>query len=74
MSGILLFAVFAAVDLVLLVCQGEDMLQPLLDRSDTSWVPAVDDISDLSREMKVFLLYDLRILDDIDGDIVVNKA
>ena len=74
MSGILLFAVLAAVYLVLLVCQGENMLKPLLNGSDTSWIPAVDDVSDLGRKVKIFLFYDLSVLDDIDGYIVVNKA
>ena len=32
------------------------------------------DVSDLGRKVKIFLFYDLSVLDDIDGYIVVNKA
>lgn len=74
MPVIFLFAVFAAVNLFFFVCQNKNVLQLLLDRRDAPWISAVDDISDFGREMKPLLFYDFSILDNIDSDIVVDKA
>ena len=44
---VLLFTVFTPVDLFIRIRQYEYMLKPLLDRRDTSWILAADDVRDL---------------------------
>ena len=53
------FAVFAAIDFILRICQYKDMVQALLDGSDTPGVLAADHIGDLFGKMETFFLYDL---------------
>ena len=50
------------------------MGQSLLDGSDASGVAAFDDVFDLFGKYQFFLLYDLTIFDDVDGDVVVDIA
>ena len=50
------------------------MGQSLLDGSDASGVAAFDDVFDLFGKYQYLLLYDLTIFDDIDGDVMVDKA
>ena len=50
------------------------MGQSLLDGSDASGVAAFDDIFDLFGKYQFFLLYDLTVFDDVDGDVVVDVA
>ena len=73
-SRVLLFAVLAAVDLVLLVREHEDLVEALLDRGDAARVLAGDDVDDLLRELKAPLFDDLAVLDHVDRDIVVDEA
>ena len=48
------------------------MGQSLLDGSDASGVAAFDDVFDLFGKYQFFLLYDLTVFDDVDGDVVVE--
>ena len=50
------------------------MIQPLLNGSNTSGVFAFDHIGDLFWKLQLFFVNNLFVLDDIDSDIVVNKA
>lgn len=74
-----LFSVFfltvhAAVGLGLLISQMEDVRQFLFDGGDTARVLASDHVGDLLRQLQRFLLHNLIVTDDIDGDIVVDVA
>ena len=71
---ILFFAVLAPVDLFFGVGKHEDMLKLLFDGGDTSGVFAADHVGDLLWQMERFLFNDLRILDDIYSDIMVDKS
>ena len=73
-SSVFFFAVLAAVNFFFFICQEEYMIQPLLDGSDAAGVFAFDHIGDLFWKLQLFFVNDLFVLDDIDGDIVVNKA
>lgn len=46
----------------------------MLYGSDAPGIFAPDDISDLLWQVQAFLLNDLLVLDDIDGDIVINET
>ena len=50
------------------------MGQSLLDGSDASGVAAFDDVLDLFGKYQFFLLYDLTVFDDVDGDVVVDEC
>ena len=69
-----LFAVFAAVDLFLRIGQDKDVRQFLLDRSDAPGIFAFDDILDFLGQHQLFFLNDLTVLDDIDGDGMIDEA
>ena len=71
---VFLLAVLAAVYLALCVRQAEDMGQFLLDGGDAPGIVASDDILDLPGQRQLLLFHDLPVLDDIDGDIVVDKG
>ena len=73
-SSVFFFAVLAAVNLFFFICQEEYMIQPLLNGSNTSGVFAFDHIGDLFWKIQLFFVNNLFVLDDIDSDIVVNKA
>ena len=51
---ILLLAIFTPVHLVLFISQDENMIQPLLDRSDAAGIFTADDIFDLTRKFQRF--------------------
>ena len=72
--GIFLFTVFAAVNFLCLIGEKEDLVEFLLNGSDAAWVFAPDDILYLFWHVKLFFLYNLGILDDIDRDVVVNES
>ena len=74
MSAVFLFAVFAAVDLLLPISENEDMIQSLLDGSDTSRVLAADHVLDLLGESELLLRYDLFIFNDVDRDVVIDES
>ena len=44
------------------------------DRSDTSRVFAADYICNLFREAERFFIYNLRVFNNIDGDVMVNES
>ena len=73
-SAVFLFAVFASVDLILLIRQHEYMIQPLLDRCDTSRILAADHVADFFWEFQLFLLNDLFIFNDVDRDVVIDES
>ena len=71
---ILLFAVLAAVDLVFLIRKHEDVIQFLLDGSDASGILAPYHVDNLFWKMKSLLVNDLGILDNVDGDVMINES
>ena len=50
------------------------MIQSLFDRGDAARVFAADHIADLVRQMKRFLIYNRGILNNIYGDVMINKT
>ena len=72
--AVFLFAVFAAVDLIFLICEDKHMIKLLLDGSDASWVLAFDYVPDLFGKRKRFFGDDLSVLNDVYSDIVINEA
>ena len=71
---IFLFTVLTAIFFLLRIGQNEYMIQFLLDGSDAPWIFTADYIGDLLRKCQRFLIYNLLIFNDIDGDVVINKA
>ena len=71
---IFLLAVLAAIDFVLRIGKNENVIQFLLDRSDTSRIFAADYICDLFREAERFFIYNLRVFNNIDSDVMVNES
>ena len=73
-STVLLITISAAIYLMILIIEIEDMRKLLLDRGDAARVFAVDHIADLVRQMKRFLIYNRGILNNIYGDVMINKT
>ena len=71
---IFLFAIFTTINLFFFVCKYEDMIQSLLDRSDTTRVFTTNHIFDFFWKFEKFFLNDFFILDDIDRNIVINES
>ena len=71
---IFFFAVFTAVGLSFRIGQDKHVVQSLLDRGDTARIFAADNIFDLFRKVKLPFFYNFLILDDIDGNVVVDKC
>lgn len=69
-----LFAVETAVDLLLRVCEVEDVIQLLLDGGDAARIFAFDDIDQSLGQLDPFLFDDFSILYDVDRDLVVDVA
>lgn len=69
---ILFLTVFAAVYFLGGIGQIEDMRQFLLYGRDAAGIVAVDHILDLLWQYQIFFVHDFPVLDDIDGDVVVN--
>ena len=66
--------VSAAVHFPLLVSEEENLVKTLLDRSDAAGILAGDNIHDLLRKRELALFDDFAVLNDIDRNIVINKA
>ena len=73
-AAVLFFTVLAAVNLLFGVGKDKYMVEPLLDRSDAAGIFTFNDIHDLFRELQLPFFYNLLILDDIYGDVVIDKA
>ena len=73
-SVIFFFAVFTAVNFFFRICKYEDMIQSLLDRSDAARILAFDHVHNLLRQLQLFLCNDLFVLDDIYGNIMIDKT
>ena len=71
---VLLFAVLAAVNRILLVGQYEDRRQTLLNRGDATRIVAMNNILNFDRKCKFTLLNDVSILDDINRDVMIDEA
>lgn len=71
---IFLFTVLAAIFFLLRIGQNEYMIQFLLDGSDASGVLAPYHVDNLLWKMETLLVNDLGILDNVDGDVVVNES
>jgi hypothetical protein len=69
-----LFAVFAAVDSAVVICQDEHLIQSLFDGCDASRITAVNDVADLFGKLEVQFVHDLSVFNDIHSDIRVDKA
>lgn len=74
MTAVLLFAVFASVDLFFFVREDKYMIQTLFDGCDTSRIFAADDIADLLWQCELLLGDNLTVFDDIDCDIVIDES
>lgn len=72
--AVLLFTVFAAVDLVFLIREDKYMIQFLLNGSDASRIFAFDHVADLFRKRERLFGDDLSVLDNVHSDIVINEA
>ena len=72
--AVLLITISAAIYLMILIIEIEDMRKLLLDRGNAARVLAVDDICDFFRHLDIFFLYDFSILDDVDRDTVIDVA
>lgn len=72
--AVFFLAVSAAVDFVRLIGQEENLVKLLLDRGDTTGIFAGNDILDKLWQMQDFFLDDLIVLDDIDSNVMVDKA
>ena len=73
-SAVFLFAVFAPVDLILLIGEYEYVIQALLDGCDAARVFAADHIADLFGQFQIFLFNDLLIFNNVDRDIVIDES
>ena len=73
-AAIFFFTVFTSVDLPLFIGQQEDLIESLLDGCDAARIFAGDDVFYLLWQMQLHLRDDRVVLDDIDGDIVIDKA
>mgnify|MGYP000476616708 CR=1 FL=1 len=73
-SLIFFFAVFAAVYFFVRIGQYEDMIQSLLNRSDTTRIFTADHIADFVRKVKTFFRNNLLILDNVDSNVVINET
>ena len=73
-AAIFFFTVFTSVDLPLFIGQQEDLIESLLDGCDAARIIAGDDVFYLLWQMQLHLRDDRVVLDDIDGDIVIDKA
>lgn len=71
---IFLFTVLAAIFFLLRIGQNEYMIQFLLDGSDASGILAPYHVDNLLWKMETLLVNDLGILDNVDGDVVVNES
>ena len=72
--SVLFFAVAAAVHFIFFIGEEEYMIDLLLDGSDAARIFAVNDIDELARKRQLFLFHDDSVLNDIDGDIVIDIA
>ena len=72
--AVFFLAVSAAVDFVRLIGQEENLVKLLLDRGNTTRIFTGDDILDAFWQMQDFFLDNLIILDDIDSNVMVDKA
>ena len=66
------FAVQAAIGLLFLIGQEEDMWKLLLDGGDAAGVLTVDHIGETLGKLDRFLFYDLLVFDDVNGDVMVD--
>ena len=71
---ILFVAVSAAVNFLFFIGKDKDLILSVLDRCDAARILAFDHIDDLFWKVQLFLVYDLTVFDDVDGDIVVDKT
>ena len=72
--AVFFFAVQTAVGLAFFVGQKEDMRQPLFNGGDAAGIFAVEHIGDPLGETQGFLFNDFTIPNDIDGNVVIDKA
>ena len=61
-------------ELAIMKIKKEDLLKLLLDGGDAAWVLAFYHVVNFLRKRKGFLLHDLIIFDNIDGDIMVDET
>ena len=73
-APVFFFTVPAAVDLVFFIRKEEYMIDLLLNGCNAAGILAVNNIDELARKRQLFLFYDAPVLDDINGDIVINIA
>ena len=71
---VFLFTIFTSVNLILLICQNKHLIQSLLDGSNAARILAFDHVHNLLRQLQLFLCNDLFVLDDIYGNIMIDKT
>ena len=71
---VLLITISAAIYLMILIIEIENMRQLLLDGGDAAGIFAVDDVCDFLWHFHPFFLYDMAVLDDIDRDVVIDVS
>lgn len=74
MSLVFFFTVFAAVSLGRSVCQQENLVQFLFNGSDAPGILAFYNIFNFFWEFKFPFFYNFFPFDDVDGDVMVDKA
>ena len=69
-----LLTVHAAVNPFFFICQEEYLFQFLLDGGDTAGILAFDDIDDPLRKLQFLFFNDFLVLNDIYGNIMIDKT
>ena len=59
---------------ILFICKNKNLIQSLLDGSNAARILAFDHVHNLLRQLQLFLCNDLFVLDDIYGNIMIDKT
>ena len=73
-STVLLITISAAIYLMILIIEIENMRQLLLDGGDAAGILALDHIGDLLRQFQPSLFHDPVVLNNVHRDVVVDVA
>ena len=73
-TSIFLLAILTPVNLILFICKNKNLIQSLLDGSNAARILAFDHVHNLLRQLQLFLCNDLFVLDDIYGNIMIDKT
>ena len=73
-TSIFLLAILTPVNLILFICKNKNLIQSLLDGSNAARILAFDYVHNLLRQLQLFLCNDFFVLDDIYGNIMIDKT